>query len=104
MVGEMRTQKPHRLMVDLIDRKIRLRAHQLYEERGYVECHAVADWLQAESEILKTSILAPLYRRSRGVEATPTFDPGRGTPEPPSSDDGGRTFEDSPFASIGTTS
>jgi len=61
---ERRTQKQHGLMVELIERKIRLRAHQLYEEHGYVEGHAVEDWLQAESEVLKTSILAPLYRRS----------------------------------------
>jgi len=43
-------------MVELIERKIRLRALQLYEERGYVERHAVEDWLQAESEVFKTSI------------------------------------------------
>jgi hypothetical protein len=65
VVRERRTQRQHGLMLDLIERKIRLRAHQLYEERGYVEGHAVEDWLQAESEVLKTSILVPLYRRLR---------------------------------------
>ena len=75
MDRKTRTQKPHGLMVDLIDRKIRLRAHRLYEERGYVEGHAVEDWLQAESEVLKTSILAPLYRRSRnGDQASLEFE------------------------------
>jgi len=59
------TQKEHRAMVDLVERKIRLRAHQLYEERGRVGGFALEDWLKAESEVLKTSILAPLYRRSR---------------------------------------
>lgn len=54
-------------MLDLIERKIRLRAHNLYEERGYVEGHAVEDWLQAESEVLQSSILAPLYRRTRNA-------------------------------------
>jgi hypothetical protein len=99
------TQKQHRAMVELVERKIRLCAHELYQERGCVEGFAVEDWLQAESEVLKTSILAPLYRRSRnGGQATPTFDPGRGTPEPPSSDDGGCSFADSPYASIGTSS
>lgn len=31
---------------------IRLRAYQLYEQRGCEEGHAEEDWLQAESEIL----------------------------------------------------
>jgi hypothetical protein len=61
---ERRTQKHHGLMLDLITRKIRVRAHQLYQERGYMDGHAVEHWLEAESEVLKTSILAPLYRRS----------------------------------------
>lgn len=59
------TQKPHGLMLDLIERKIRLRAHQLYEERRDADGSALADWLKAESEVLNTSILAPLYWRSR---------------------------------------
>jgi len=72
---ERRTQKQNGLMVDLVERKIRLRARQLYEEHGYVEGHAVEDWLQAESEVLKTSILAPLYRRSRnGDQASLEFE------------------------------
>lgn len=71
----MRAQRQNRFMVDLIERKIRLRAHQLYEERGYVEGHAKEDWLQAESEVLKTSILAPLYRCSRnGDQASLEFE------------------------------
>jgi hypothetical protein len=49
------------LMLDLIERKIRLYAHQLYEERGEVEGHALEDWLKAESAVLKTTILAPLW-------------------------------------------
>jgi len=48
-------------MLDLIERKIRLYAHQLHEERGRVEGYALEDWLKAESEILNTSILAPLW-------------------------------------------
>jgi len=98
------TRKLHGLMLDLIERKIRLRAQELYQERGRVEGFAVEDWLEAESEVLKTSILAPLYRRSRNGDRASAFDPGKGTPEPPSSDDGGPTFQDSPFSSIGTTS
>ncbi|MFZ3210399.1 MAG: DUF2934 domain-containing protein [Terriglobales bacterium] len=59
------TREPQRLMLDLIERKIRLRAHQLYEERRDAAGSALSDWLQAEEEVLNTSILAPLYWRSR---------------------------------------
>ena len=38
--------------------KIRLRAYQLYEERGREEGHDVEDWLQAESELAVKSIAA----------------------------------------------
>jgi len=48
-------------MVDLLERKIRLRADQLYNERGRVEGLALEDWVRAESEVLKSSILAPLW-------------------------------------------
>jgi len=34
------------------EEKIRLRAYELYEERGKIEGHALDDWLQAEEEIL----------------------------------------------------
>lgn len=65
MDKETDTQRPHRLMLDLIERKIRLRAHQLYEERRDAAGSALSDWLQAEAEVLNTSILAPIYWRSR---------------------------------------
>jgi Protein of unknown function (DUF2934) len=48
-------------MVELLERKIRLRARQLYEERGQAEGQDVEDWVKAESEVLKSSILAPLW-------------------------------------------
>ncbi len=48
-------------MVELLERKIRLRARQLYDERGQTEGQDVEDWVRAESEILKSSILAPLW-------------------------------------------
>jgi Protein of unknown function (DUF2934) len=99
------TQERHRAMAGLVRRRIRLRARELYEERGHVEGFALEDWLKAESEVLKTSMLAPLYRRSRnGDQASPTFDPGRGAPEPPPGGDGGHTTESLPFSSIVTTS
>ena len=60
----MRDTRPMHLqfMLRLIERKIRLHARQLYAERGCIEGHALEDWLQAESAVLKTSILAPLWR------------------------------------------
>ena len=44
-----------------MERKIRLRADQLYNERGRVEGLALEDWVRAESEVLKSSVLAPLW-------------------------------------------
>ena len=37
------------------EEKIRLRAYQLYDQRGKIEGHALDDWLQAEAEILGTA-------------------------------------------------
>jgi hypothetical protein len=50
-------------MVQLVERKVRSRAKQLYEERGEADGQDLQDWFQAESEVLENSILAPLYRR-----------------------------------------
>jgi len=52
-------------MASLVERKVRTRAKQLYETRGQAEGQDLKDWLQAESEVLGSSILAPLYRRLR---------------------------------------
>ena len=48
-------------MVKLLESKIRRRARQLYDERGQTEGLALEDWVRAESEVLKSSILAPLW-------------------------------------------
>jgi len=48
-------------MVNMLERKIRLRARQLYEERGQEDGRALDDWVKAESEVLKSSILGPLW-------------------------------------------
>ena len=61
--SETRTRERQRLMVDLLERKIRLRARQLYDERGRIDGRALEDWIKAEAEILKTSILAPLWNK-----------------------------------------
>lgn len=60
-----RTRERQKLMVELLERKIRLRARQLYDERGQVEGQELEDWIKAESEILKSSILAPLWNKHR---------------------------------------
>ena len=66
--SETRTRERQRLMVDLLERKIRLRARQIYEQRGEVDGQALEDWIKAESEILKTSILAPLWNKRQERE------------------------------------
>jgi len=58
-----RREKQQKLMVRMMERKVRSRAQQLYQTRGQVDGHALEDWVQAESEVLGKSILAPLYRR-----------------------------------------
>jgi hypothetical protein len=60
-----RRQKQQALMAELLERKIRLHAQHLYDQRGQGEGLALQDWVQAESEVLSKSILAPLYRRTR---------------------------------------
>jgi hypothetical protein len=60
-----RRKKQQALMTDLLERKIRLHAQRLYDERGQTEGLALQDWFEAESRVLENSILAPLYRKSR---------------------------------------
>ena len=63
-----RTRERQKLMVELLERKIRLRARQIYNERGQIEGHELDNWVQAESEILKSSILAPLWNKRQERE------------------------------------
>jgi hypothetical protein len=63
-----RTRERRKLMMELLERKIRLRARQLYEERGQVEGRELDDWVRAESEVLKASILAPLWNKRQERE------------------------------------
>jgi hypothetical protein len=62
---ETRRKKQQALMVRMVERKVRSRAQQLYENRGQAEGQDLQDWFQAESEVLENSILGPLYRRSK---------------------------------------
>ena len=48
-------------MTELLERKIRLHAQHLYDQRGQQEGLALQDWVEAESRVLENSILAPLY-------------------------------------------
>ena len=50
-------------MVQMVERKVRSRAQQIYEDRGETQGKELQDWFQAESEVLENSIVAPLYRR-----------------------------------------
>lgn len=52
-------------MAELLERKIRLHAQHLYDQRGKEEGLALQDWVEAESRVLENSILAPLYRKTR---------------------------------------
>jgi hypothetical protein len=63
-----RTRERQRLILELLERKIRLRARQLYHERGQTEGRELEDWVQAESEILRSSILAPLWNKRQEQE------------------------------------
>lgn len=67
---ETRRKKQQALMLRMVERKVRERAQQLYETRGQVEGHALQDWVQAEGELLKNRVLAPLYRRLRSEIGT----------------------------------
>ena len=63
MDSATRTHERQKLMVQLLEKKIRRRADQLYDERGRVEGLALEDWVKAESEVLQSSILAPLWNK-----------------------------------------
>ena len=63
-----RTRQRQKLMMELLERKIRLRARQLYEERGQAAGQDLEDWVRAESEVLQSSILAPLWNKRQERE------------------------------------
>ena len=69
MDTDTRRKKQQALITELIERKIRLHAQHLYDQRGQAEGHAedlaLQDWVEAESRVLGNSILAPLYRKTR---------------------------------------
>lgn len=64
-----RNRERQKLLVELLERKVRVRARQLYDERGRVEGRDLEDWVQAESEVLKSSMLAPLWNKRQERES-----------------------------------
>ena len=78
MDTETRRKKQQTMMVQLVERKVRTRAKQLYETRGQQDGQELQDWFQAETEVLEKNVVAPLYRRLRtesqdtGENACPT--------------------------------
>jgi hypothetical protein len=78
---ETRRKKQQALIVQMVERKVRTRAQQLFESRGQVVGHDLDDWFQAESEVLENSAVAPLYRRLRAAD----FQPADNSPEIPCS-------------------
>ena len=58
-------------MAEMVERKIRRRARQIYDTRGQEEGRSLEDWFKAESEVLKSSVLAPVYRKVRVETAVP---------------------------------
>jgi Protein of unknown function (DUF2934) len=63
-----RSLERRKLMLEMLERKVRLRAQQIYDERGRVEGRELEDWVQAESEILQSKILAPLWNKRQERE------------------------------------
>ena len=63
-----RRKKQKELMARVLERRVRERAQQLYDERGQVEGQALEDWVRAESEIVENSIAGPLYRRLKNQD------------------------------------
>jgi len=69
---ETRRKKQRALMVQMVERKVRSRAQQLYEARGHGEGAELEDWFQAESEIIGKNALTRLYGKIKGSQESPT--------------------------------
>ena len=50
-------------MRQMLERKVRSRAQELYESRGQRQGQDLQDWFQAESELIENSTIASLYFR-----------------------------------------
>jgi len=76
---ETRRRKQQALMVQLVERKVRSRAQQLYENRGQAAGQDLQDWFQAESEVLENSVLGALYRRMKTSDSGEQSEPATET-------------------------
>ena len=56
-----RNEQGRKLLLELVNTRISMRAFELYQSRRGQGFSALDDWLQAEKETLGHSILAPLY-------------------------------------------
>jgi len=56
-----------------VDEKIRSRAYQLFEQRGYQHGHDLDDWLQAEAELLRSKMEPPAVKAA--ITASPAAIP-----------------------------
>jgi len=63
--------KPERGSLELTEQLIRVRAYQLYEERGRRDGHDIEDWLRAEAEILAKKPAAAEAEDTAGGSMTP---------------------------------
>jgi hypothetical protein len=64
---QTRRKKQQELMVRIVERRVRARARELYQERGEAEGHALKDWFQAETEVLKKTKIASVYRKLKSA-------------------------------------
>jgi hypothetical protein len=72
---ETRRKKQKALMRQMLERKVRSRAKELYESRGQAEGQDLQDWFQAESEATENSTIASLYLRSNAEKQKDQQDP-----------------------------
>ncbi len=66
----MSTPRTNPVSAPALEDKIRIRAYELFEERGYEHGRDLDDWLQAEAEFLRariavTPIRPPAAKRAR---------------------------------------
>lgn len=48
---EIEEVAPRPILIEDKEQQVRIRAHQIYEERGFVDGCELDDWLQAEAEL-----------------------------------------------------
>jgi Protein of unknown function (DUF2934) len=53
--AQQKQQRPVNGKADNMEDRIKTRAYELYEARGYVDGHDEEDWFQAELELLNQS-------------------------------------------------